>query len=100
MLTKRYSQLPIGEGETTRGVFSLWFLASYIARGEGPEVARLVVEDVMEQLPAVTVNTSLYEVLEALEKHEAVLVMSRRGLQAIVTPWDVLEYFFSVARSY
>ena len=100
MLEKRYTQLPVIDDASVRGVFSLWSLASYLGSGHGPPIAELLVEDVMGSLPQVTVNTSVYEVLDNLEDHEAVLVMSPSGLQAIATSWDVLQYFFGVARPY
>ena len=43
----------------------------------------LPVEDVMEQLPTVTVDDNLDTVLEQLERHDAVLVSSPHGLQAV-----------------
>jgi hypothetical protein len=64
------------------------------------KVHDLAVEDVMETLPTVTVEHSLYEVLSLLERHEAVLVDSPHGLQAIATNFDVLRYFYKIARPF
>jgi CBS domain-containing protein len=100
MIQYRYSQLPVLEGESVRGVFSLWSLAKHLVSVPAISLADLFVEDVMEQLPTVTVESSLHSTLSALREHEAVLVASPHGLQAVVTPMDVLDYFYRVARPF
>lgn len=100
MLEKRYSQLPVIENGIVRGVFSLWSLAHLIATVPALHTQDLLVEDVMETLPSVTVTDSLHSVLSSLEQHEALLVDSPHGLQAIITSFDVLHYFYRVARPF
>lgn len=100
MLANRYSQLPVVSGERVRGVFSLWSLAGSLVELEKFSTKDLVVEDVMERLPTVSVRDSLEDVLGHLSKHDAVLVLSPRGLQAVATATDVLDYFYGLARPY
>jgi hypothetical protein len=54
----------------------------------------------MESLPVVTVDDSLDLVLEHLDRHDAVLVESPHGVQAIATGTDVLNYFYRIARPF
>jgi hypothetical protein len=54
----------------------------------------------MEQLPKVTVKESLHSILALLERHDALLVDSPHGLQAVATSTDVLRYFYQVARPF
>jgi CBS domain-containing protein len=100
MVEHRYSQLPVVDESGIRGAITLWSVARYLARGQGPPVSELAVEDVMRDLTRVTINTSIYRVLDDLEKDEAVLAVRPSGLQAVVTTWDVLRYLFSVARPF
>jgi len=100
MLEKRYSQLPVVEKGTVRGAFSLWSLAHQLATAPTLKVSDLTVEDVMEQLPTVTVRDSLHSIVTQLDQHEALLVGSPHGLQAILTSFDVLRYFYRVARPF
>jgi CBS domain-containing protein len=100
MLEKRYSQLPVMENGAVLGVFSLWSLADQLAMTPTLRVANLVVEDVVEQLPSVTVTDSLHSILTQLDQHEALLVDSPHGLQAILTSFDVFRYFYTVARPF
>ena len=100
MLENRYSQLPVKENSIVRGVFSLWSLAHLIATAPGLNIQDLLVEDVMETLPSVTVTDSLHSVFGLLEQHEALLVDSPHGLQAIATSFNVLHYFVGVAQPF
>ena len=100
MLENRFSQIPIVEGGQVLGVFSFWSLAQLMVSTPDVSVYELPVEDVMEHLPSVTVQDSLHEVLGLLERHEALLVSSPRGLQAIATSMDVLRYFYRLARPF
>lgn len=100
MVTNRFSQLPVISNGVVRGVFSHWSLAHHLL--DSPKLAPhdLFVEDVMEPLPYVTVQDSLDTVLEHLNRHDAVLVTSPHGLQAVATATDVLNYFDRVARPF
>jgi CBS domain-containing protein len=101
MLERRYSQLPVIDDGRLRGVFSLWSLAQHIVTIPRVSLQDQNVEDLMEELPVVTVNDSLDKVLEQLNRHDAVLVGGPRGIiQAVATATDVLAYFFRVARPY
>jgi CBS domain-containing protein len=100
MTANRYSQLPVVSRGQIRGVFSFWSLARHLT--DSPTLAphQLAVEDVMEQLPTVTVQDSVDLVLEHLSRHDAVLVVSPHGLQAVGTPIDALNYFSRLARPF
>jgi hypothetical protein len=104
MLEKRFSQLPVMENGEVIGVFSLWSLAQNLVLSPGIKVETLLknmeVGELMEQLPKVTVMESVHSILGLLERHEAVLVNSPHGLQAVATSSDVLRYFYKVARPY
>jgi CBS domain-containing protein len=100
MLERRFSQLPVIDGEQLVGVFSLWSLAAHIAAWPSSKFDDLTVGDVLERLPTVTVEDPLDGVLEHLDRHDAALVFSPHGLQAVVTAFDVLTYFYAVARPF
>ncbi len=104
MLEKRFSQLPVIENSEVIGVFSLWSLTQNLMLSPSIKVANLLetmeVGELMEQLPKVTVMDSIHSILGQLERHDAVLVNSPHGLQAVATPIDVLRYFYKVARPY
>ena len=60
----------------------------------------LEVGELMEQLPTVTVKDSVHSILSLLDRHDALLVDSPHGLQAVITSIDVLQYFYRVARPF
>lgn len=47
-----------------------------------------------------TVKDSVHAILGQLERHDALLVDSPHGLQAVATSSDVLRYFYRVARPF
>ncbi len=100
MLERRFSQLPVLDGDDVIGVFSLWSLAAHMAAWPSASIGVLTVADVLGRLPTVTVKDPLDALLEHLERHDAVLVSSPHGLQAVVTAFDVLDYFYRVARPF
>jgi CBS domain-containing protein len=104
MLEKRFSQLPVVENGEVLGMFSLWSLAHHLSLSPGLKVQTLLQElevgDVMEQVPRVTVKDSIHSILDQLDRHDALLVDSPHGLQAIATATDVLRYFYRVARPF
>lgn len=104
MLEKRFSQLPVMDNGEVLGVFSLWSLVQHLVLSPGIKVETLLksmeVGELMEQLPKVTVKESVHSILGLLERHDAVLVDSPHGLQAVATSSDVLRYFYKVARPY
>jgi len=100
MAPNRYSQVPVIEDGRVRGVFSLWSLAHHLLGAPNLSPHDLAVEDVMEQIPDVTVADPLERVLEHLNRHDAVLVKSPHGVQAIATGTDVLKYFYRIAGPY
>lgn len=104
MLEKRFSQLPVMENGEVLGVFSLWSLAEHLPLSGGVKVQALLAEmevgELMEQLPRVTVKDSIHAILSQLERHDALLVDSPHGLQAVATSSDVLRYFYRVARPF
>lgn len=104
MRERRFSQLPVVENGKVLGVFFLWSLAENLALFPHSKVQSVMeemeVQELMEQLPSVTVKDSIHSILNRLERHDALLVDSPRGLQAVATPSDVLRYFYRVARPF
>lgn len=100
MLEKNYSQMPVVETGIVRGVFSYRSLAANVVRMAKLDIASLPVEEVMEQIPYVSVKDSLHSILAQLNQHDALLVGDVRQVQAIATTFDVLGYFYSLAKPY
>lgn len=100
MARHRFNQLPVMERGLLIGVFSLWSLTEHLRYEPRPDLDELYVGDLTENLPKVTVDDDLYEILKLLQRHEALLVGTPDELQAITTAWDVLDYFYRVARPY
>ncbi len=100
MLEHRYSQIPVVDGDRLVGVFSLWSLATHLHNSPEVAIGTLEVGDLVQSLPTVTVEDSLHSVLDLLYTHEALLVNSPQGLQAVTTAWDFLDYFYKIARPY
>lgn len=100
MRERRFSQLPVVDGGGLRGVFTFWSLARHLQETPRLGLQDVCVEDAMEQLPTVSVNHALDAVIDAFKTHEAVLLTSPVGLQAIATPIDALTYFVKVARPF
>lgn len=94
----RYSQLPVVTEGRLRGAFSLWSLARLV-RLLPPrvDIQSVAVGEVMDRIPAVTVNDSLHDVMTLLDQHEAMVVDSPHGIQAVATSTDVLRYFYRIA---
>lgn len=100
MLAARFSQLPVVDDGEVRGIFSLQSLAQLVASEVDVKIHELPVSDVMEFVPSMTVRDSLHSLLPLLEQHEAVLVQSPLGLQAVATPSDALRYLYRVAKPF
>jgi CBS domain-containing protein len=104
MLERRFSQLPVVENGEALGVFSLWSLARQLSRTANMRLQRsfldLEVGELLEKVPKVTVKDGLYSILDSLDRFEVLLAESPHGLHCVVTPSDVLRYFWNVARPY
>lgn len=101
MQEHRYSQLPVVENGDVRGVFSLWSLARLVEQAPTKlDILNVEVEEAMETIPSVTVRDSLHSIMALLDRHEALIVDSPAGVQALVTHSDVLRYFYRVARPF
>jgi len=100
MLEKNYSQMPVVEDGIVRGVFSLRSLAANIGRLAKLDVASLPVEELMEQIPYVSVKDSLHRIWTQLNQYDALLVGNVQQVQAIATTFDVLKYFYALAKPY
>lgn len=100
MLEKNYSQMPVVEAGVVRGVFSLRSLAASVGRLGKMDFASLPVEELMEQIPYVSVKDSLHGILAQLNLYDALLVGDARQLQAIATTFDVLKYFSALTKPY
>lgn len=104
MRRRQFSQLPVVDTRgRALGVFSLWALARHLLLGTSKvrdRILEIPIGDIAERIPTVTVEDDLHEVIEKLAQHEALLVGSPKGLQAIATPWDFLVYFYRVSQPY
>jgi CBS domain-containing protein len=103
MIENKFSQMPVMDGDEYKGVFSLWSFARLAKETSGTTSVNLLeveVQEAVESIPGISVHDSIYDLLEFLEKHEAVVVDSPKGIQAIATTWDLLDYFFRVAHPY
>lgn len=101
MLERRYSQLPVVENDVVLGMFSLWSVARHLEQMPDIAIQDLPVRDVMDgEAASASVRDSPGSLLHLLEEHEAALVSSPHGLQAIVTPSDALLYFYRVAHPF
>lgn len=100
MLEKNYSQMPVVEAGVVRGVFSYRSLAASVGRFAKLDVASLPVEELMEQIPYVSVKDSLHGILAQLNQYDSLLVGDARQVQAIATTFDVLSYFYALAKPY
>jgi predicted transcriptional regulator len=92
-----YSQLPVMEGQEVLGVFSHRSLATKLSGIDAKKHNPLdvLVEETMDIADPswfAHVNQELGHVLDALERHDAVLVGEPGRLQGIVTTMDVLRY--------
>jgi hypothetical protein len=105
MLENKYSQLPVIDGDEILGIFSLRTLAHQLMHCNSTSVKDFLTETpvsevVDHQFPKITVKESLDNIIEQLENHEAILVNSPHGPQAIATSSDVLRYFVRVAKPF
>lgn len=92
-----YSQVPVMEGREVLGVFSYRSLAAKLSGIDAKKHNPLdvLVEETMDIADPswfAHVNHELGHILDALERHDAVLVGEPGRLQGIVTTMDVLRY--------
>jgi CBS domain-containing protein len=100
MLAAGYSQVPVVDNGTVRGLFSFGTLARVVATEPKFELHTLEVGDVMESVPFVSVRDSLHSVLPMLEERETLLVGSPSSLQAVATPSDALRYLYRLSKPF
>jgi hypothetical protein len=104
MLEKRFSQLPVVENGEVIGVFSLWSVAQHLCSSRSNRVQKefnnLEVGELLELLPRVKVTDGIDFILNLLERHDALILDSPHGPQAVVTASDILSYYYKIARSY
>lgn len=97
MKRKDFSQLPVVENQEVLGVFSYRSLARGLSQID-PARHNLLDVSVVETMDTVTagsfaqVTHQLGDILDALHRHDAVLVGEPTRLQGIVTTMDVLRY--------
>ncbi|MBN1919640.1 MAG: CBS domain-containing protein [Anaerolineae bacterium] len=93
-----FSQLPVSVNSRVVGVFSHHSLAVGLLRmGKVDEpIGDLPTEEFVEQLQFVQADENWEAIVPHLNEDEAVLVGTRRGLDAILTPMDGLTYLAQV----
>lgn len=101
MQDRRFSQLLVMDGVQLRGFFSLWDLARLVIESPGLSLEEVTVGDVMDAVaPRITVDDGLDHALHLLQQHEALVVVSPHGPQAVLTHTDALLYLHRVARRF
>src|SRR5439155_23240889 len=97
-----YSQAPVMRADRCIGVFSYRSFARGVAafpQGRS-NVAEILVEDCVEQLPYVRLEDNIEDIFDALDRNDAVLVGEPGRLLAIVSPMDALYYLYGIANGY
>lgn len=99
-----YSQAPVVAGNKVLGVFSFRSFAQKAAACSLEELSRLkhapgdlTVGECMERLDFANLSDELHKHFDALERDNGVLVGVPEKLSAILTPMDVLRYFYKLA---
>lgn len=97
MMRNDFSQLPVVEHQDVLGVFSYRSLARRLSRidAERHNLLDVLVEETMDITnPAwfAHVNHELGHIVDALQRHDTVLVGEPKRLQGVVTTMDVLQY--------
>ncbi len=99
---KRFSQVPVVRGAEVLGSFSYRSFArraGLLQQGHGP-LEELPVEEFLEDLEIAHATEELASIFPALDRDDAVLIGARDGLQAVVTPMDVLRYLYRLTQPY
>lgn len=99
-----YSQAPVMTGSKVLGVFSFRSFAQQAADCSLEDLKNLkhapgdlTVGECMEQLDFADLSDEIHKQFDALERDNGVLVGIPNKLQAILTPMDVLRYYYKVA---
>lgn len=104
MEQRGYSQLPIVEGQHVVGVFSYRSFASKVAQEtlEGLKRDRcapgdLPVDEYCERFEFARVTEEIAGVFDAIDRDNGILIGSPERLMGILTPMDILKYYYKVA---
>lgn len=98
MKRKGFSQIPISDGGEIMGVFSYRSFALGVLRFEDNKtnVLNLTVSDFSEDLPFKNLTDPFEDVIDDLDRRDAVLVGRPEKLTAIVSAMDILRYLYGV----
>ena len=102
MEEKGFSQIPIREGSHIVGVFSYRSFAVQSV-GFGDPKARpvdLTIGDFAEDLPFVSPFNFFHEVIDKLDRYDALLLGTPENSVAIVTAMDILRYLYGATSPY
>ncbi len=93
-----FSQIPISDGREIIGVFSYRSFALGVLRfeDERTNVLKLTVADFLENLPFKSLHDPFEDVIQDLDRLDAVLVGTPEKLIAIVSAMDILRYLYGV----
>jgi len=102
MKEKDFSQLPIREGTDIVGVFSYRSFSVQSVEFQDPKArfAALTVGDFAEDLPFVAPSDPFDEVIEKLERYDALLLGTPENTVGIVTAMDILRYLYGATSPY
>jgi CBS domain-containing protein len=93
-----FSQMPILHGEEVIGVFSYrsFALGALQFEDERTNVLTLTVDEFLEKLPYKSLDDPFEDVIDDLDRLDAVLVGTPQNLIAIVSSMDILRYLYGV----
>jgi CBS domain-containing protein len=98
MKQHRFSQMPVSHGIEIIGVFSYRSFSLAVLRFEDEQtnVLHLRVADCLENLPYKVLNDPFEDVIDDLDRWDAVVVGTPQKLEGIVSSIDVLRYLYGV----
>lgn len=104
MQKHNFSQLPVLEGNSVLGLFSYRAFALEVANSHDPKVnpTSLPVEEFLEhdKPQYARLSDEFRGLISILDKKDSVVVSGPENLLGILTPMDVLCYFYDVASAY
>ncbi|MDQ5937881.1 MAG: hypothetical protein QG574_5240 [Cyanobacteriota bacterium erpe_2018_sw_21hr_WHONDRS-SW48-000092_B_bin.40] len=99
-----FSQLPVVDNGEVLGVFTFRSLGRVAAKALFSDVQSsrcvvgdLAVEECLEQFQFARVTDEFYAVFAAMDRDNGLLVGEPSSLQGILTPMDLLTYFYDIA---
>ena len=95
-----FSQLPVMAGNIVIGVFSYRSFALRLAELGRSDIARLEVDDCLEQLEFVRLSDEVEALFDYLDRDGAVLIGDRERLLAVATSTDLIRYLYTVTHPF